>query len=42
MPIVWTIKATIQAMTHWKMTTQMAHFVPSSRLTEVMAATHGV
>ncbi len=41
-PIVWTMKAIIQAMTHWKMTTQMAHCVPSSLFTDVMAATQGV
>lgn len=41
-PIVCTIKAQIQAMTHWKMTIFTAHGPPSSLLIEAIAATQGV
>ena len=37
-----TINATTHAITHWKTTTKAAHFAPSSRLIEAIAATHGV
>ena len=37
-----TIQAAIQAITHCMITTPSAHFPPSSRLTEEMAATQGV
>lgn len=30
------------AVTHWKRTIKSAHFAPNSRLTEAIAATHGV
>ena len=41
-PIVCTIKAQIQAITHWKTTIFTAHGPPSSLLIEAIAATQGV
>lgn len=35
-------RPTAQAITHCQMTTPTAHFLPSSRRIEAMAATHGV
>ena len=41
-PIVCTIKAQIQAMTHWNTTIFIAHVAPNSLLIEAIAATQGV
>ena len=41
-PIRWTRTAAIQAIEHWNRTTPNAQCLPSSRLIEAMAATHGV
>lgn len=42
LPAKYTIHAHIHAITHWHITTPVAHFEPSSLLIDVMAATHGV
>ena len=41
-PTIFTKNAAIQAITHCPITTPAAHFPPSSRFTEAIAATQGV
>ena len=42
LPMRYTASEQSHAITHCQITTPAAHFVPSSRFTEAIAATHGV
>ncbi len=42
LPMRYTAREQIHAITHCQITTPAAHFVPSSRFIEAIAATHGV